>query len=492
MSLPILRQGSASLFTLLMLGACATQPTYRRPSIGTPEAWTNGADGAPDAPATTVVDARNWWKALGDSAIDALAEAALRDNPTLAETAARIDLARAVLDARGAQQLPNMGLVGNASRSRDPTGGGSGASSQTAASLGASLSWEIDLWGRVREGRSAARSRLAARAADADGARLSVIGDIADTVLSLRACDLILAIRDRDIGSRETELGVSRARLSFGSIAPVTVAASESNLAAARTDRILQDEACRRLVNSLGALSGLNADVIRGLMPLSPAGNIDETLDPPIAAPPRFVPALPATVLLAHPGVVATEREVAARWSEIGVARAERLPRLDLAAALSGQWIRSLGANSSHTSNSVALGLNLPLFDGGAGAANVRAAEAAYREAVAELTRTIRTAVRDIEDGLAAQQSALARIATARDALTAARFTLRANEARWRAGAIAQYELEETRRVFRGAQESGVVAAADRARAWVALVRRTGPARALTATGAPASKPQTG
>jgi NodT family efflux transporter outer membrane factor (OMF) lipoprotein len=431
-----------------------------------------------------MVDRHGWWKALHDPVVDRLVEAALRDNPTLEEAAARVDQARAVLAARGAQRLPNIGVVGNAGTSRDSMGAGAAAVRQSSASLGASLSWEIDLWGRARESRLAAGGRLAARTADAESARLSVVGDIADTVLALRACDMTLAIRDHDIASRETELRISRARLSFGNIAPVTVAASESNLAATRTDRILQAETCQRLLDSLVALSGLGADSIRQLMPQNAGARGDDfALDPPLPAPPPFMPALPATILLANPGVVAAEREVAARWSEIAVARAERLPRLDLAAALTGQWIRALDSSSTHSSNSAGLGLTGPLFDGGAGAANVRGAEAAYREAAAQLKLAVRTAVRDIEDGLAGQQSALARIETARAALTAARFTLRANEARWHAGSIAQYELEETRRQYRGAQESAVNAAADRARAWVALVRRTGTAKEVSAAG---------
>ena len=104
----------------------------------------------------------------------------------------------------------------------------------------------------------------------------------------------------------------------------------------------------------------------------------------------------------------------------------------------------------------------------------MRLAEASYREAVAQLVFAVRNAVRDIEDALAAQQSAAARIETSGEALEAARFTLAASEARWRAGSIAQLELEEARRQSNRAQESAVVAAADRARAWIALVRRTG------------------
>src|SRR5690606_12662619 len=111
---------------------------------------------------------------------------------------------------------------------------------------------------------------------------------------------------------------------------------------------------------------------------------------------------------------------------------------------------------------------------GGTGAAEVARADASYREAVAMLESTVREAVREIEDGLAAQDAAIRRVDVSRSALSAARFTLRANEARRLAGAISAFELEESRRQFNRAQESAIVAARDRAQAWVELVRRTG------------------
>jgi outer membrane protein TolC len=179
-------------------------------------------------------------------------------------------------------------------------------------------------------------------------------------------------------------------------------------------------------------------------------------------------------VLLAHPSVVAAEREVAARWSEIGVARAERLPRLDLTAILTGQWISALGSSASFLTGSIGAGLSGPLIDGGAGKAEVVRADAAYREAVATLNVTLRQAIRDIEDGLAAQDSAVRRVEAARTAVSAARLTLRGNEARRRAGSIGAFELEDSRRQLNRAQESAIGAARDRAQAWVELIRRSG------------------
>lgn len=238
----------------------------------------------------------------------------------------------------------------------------------------------------------------------------------------------------------------------------MAVATAQSNLALARADRIAQQKTCLRVVDALIALSGVPASAISALLPpLQPTAAPDIAAVMPFAPP--LTPALPATVLLAHPGVVAAEREAAARWSEIAVKRAERLPRIDLAGILTGQWLRVLGSSSSFGTNSLGLDLSAPLLDNGAGRANVRVADADYRGSVATLAFALGTAVRDIEDALAAQQSAVERVEASRHAVEAARFTFWANEARWRAGAIALFELEDSRRQFNRAQESAITAA---------------------------------
>lgn len=472
------------VFPAFLVGACALQPDYRRPILDVPRSWTNGPSGSPQLQATAVRDRENWWSQLKDPAIDHLVSTGLGDNPTLAEAAARVEQARALVTVQDAEKVPSVGIEGSTTRSRDRSNFSGGSSHQTSAALGARLSWELDLWGRVREDAKVAYHRLNARTADARSARLSIIGDIADNVIALRACMLTRELRDRDIASRETELKISRARLALGSIAPVALATAQSDLASARTDRILQEEACLRLIDALVALSGAEAAEIRSLIAQhpdsAPAHDPGRVMnDPWLPVPPPSALALPATVLLGNPGVMAAENEAAARWSEVAVARAERLPRIDLAAVLTGQWIRAIGSETSLLSNSLGATLSGPLFDGGAGSGNVRRAQAAYREAVAQLSLTVRITIRDIEDALAARQSAALRIETSRENLGSARFALDANAVRWRAGAISQFELEDSRRQFTRAQQGAIAAAADRARAWVALMRRIGPATDL-------------
>lgn len=475
----------------LLLGACALQPDYRPPALDVPGAWTNDPGGSPETLAAATPDTPGWWSQLHDPAIDHLVAAALRDNPTLSEAAARVDQARALVVVRGAAQVPAIGIDGSATRARDRSDPSGNPSYQTSAALGPRLSWEFDLWRRVHEGTIAARRRVAARTADAHGVRLSIVADVADTVIALRACVLTRGVRDRDIASRETELTIGRARLALGSIAAVALATAQNNLASARTDRVAQEETCSRLVDALVALTGVDAAKIRSLVAVpSPrtalTGAGEAAADPWLPAPPPHRLALPASVLLRNPGVVSAENEVAARWSEVAIARAERLPRIDLAAVLTGQWIRAFGSDTTFVSNSIGATLTSPLLDGGVGIGNVRRAQAAYREAVAQRATAIRTAVREVEDALAAGQSAALRVETSRETLESARFALEANGARWRAGAISQFEFEDSRRTFNRAQQGVIDASADRARAWVALMRRTGP----TADSGPMTVPE--
>jgi NodT family efflux transporter outer membrane factor (OMF) lipoprotein len=482
------------------VAACTTQPAYRRPTLQTAPHWSNAAaaTAAPTAwPPETAVD---WWSQLNDPAIDALTKAALRDNPTLAQALAAVDGARAAARLSHAQRLPQIGAKATASRAQVPNPLPAAAPFtivENAQTVGVSMSWEVDLWGRLRESALAARDRLDARNADAEQTRLVLVAQIADGVLRLRACNYALVVRDRDLSSRALELDLMARRRAVGNAAPVDEASAMTSLANARTARIRQQETCDRGVDALVALSGLQADAVRAIV--APAREADTsaatgqsppiTDTTPISTPPPLQLALPASVLLRHPAVVSAEREAAARWSEIAVARAERLPRLDLAAALSGNWLQAFGKSISFGAWSLDSALSAPVIDGGAGNARVAGSQALYRQAVANLQATVREAAQNVEDALAAQASADQRFSTSRQALEAGRRLLVAKEAQWRAGAISRFELEDARRAFNTAQEDAVDAARDRAVAWVDLVRASGAAPAHPTAAAEASIP---
>jgi NodT family efflux transporter outer membrane factor (OMF) lipoprotein len=464
----------------LALTACATQPAYSPPRTPAPSDWENN----PHAGKSDGVTADQWWTQLGDQAIDSLIASALADNPTLAQAAARVDQARAAAGVANAQRLPAVNGSASASRAQVQNLVGAGASPtllESSASVGANFSWEIDLWGRIRESVSAAQRRLDARTADAQGARLSLAAQVANTSLSLRACAYSLQVRDADIASREIELALTRKRREVGYIAPVAEFSAQTNLANARTARISQQEQCTRNVDALVALTGQPATTVRRmLLPAATAADPDEggkMLDDVahvMPTPPAMQAELPATVLRNHPSLVSAERSLAAAWSDIAVAKAQRLPAISLGAALSGQWLHALGTSINFANWSAGPALSVPLFDGGAGAANVDAATGRYREAAATLQATLRTVVQNVEDALAFQTSAEERVKSSLDAVDAAQRSFRASQAQWRAGSISMFELEDVRRQRQTAQENFIAAKRDQGQAWVNLMQATG------------------
>ena len=465
----------------LALTACATQPAYSPPKPPLPADWENVPHrGKPESVAAT----GQWWTQLGDQAIDKLIASAFADNPTLAQAVARVDQAKAAAGVATAQRLPALNGSANATRAQSQNTAGVGSSTTmltSSSSIGADFSWEIDLWGRIRESVSAAQRRLDARTADAQGARLSLAAQVANTSLSLRACAYSLQVRDADIASRETELALTRKRREVGYIAPSAEFSALTNLANARTARISQQEQCTRNVDALVALTGQPAAAVRRmLLPAASSAGSEESsaiLDDVahvMPTPPAMQPALPATVLRDHPSLVSAERSLAAAWSDIAVARAQRLPTISLSAMLSGQWLRAVGNSVNFTSWSAGPGLTVPLFDGGAGAANVDAATGRYQEAAATLQATLRTVVQNVEDALAFQTSAEERVKSSQDAVDAAQRSFRASQAQWRAGAISMFELEDTRRQRQTAEENFIAAKRDQGQAWISLMQATG------------------
>jgi outer membrane protein TolC len=480
-----------------LLVGCATPTPYERPELSVPAAWSAGASNAGSRPGQAL-----WWQALNDSALNAFVGSTLADNPTLAQALARLDESRAQVGVNAAQRLPSITATAGASRAKGlaTTGGGVGTSADAllysnSAAIGPTISWEPDLFGRVRLSVEAASRRLDARTADAESVRLALAADVVGNVLSLRACAEGREVLGEDIQSRELALKLIRQRVAVGASAPVDEARSRSGLASARTSLVAREEQCARTVNALVALSGSNAATVRALIPVhvpaaararlsvsSPAPVPVPTTDPrttalampPPATVPKAVLQLPAQVLTQHPAVRTAERDAAAAWADIGIARADRLPRFDLMAALSGQWLNAAGSTLRYTAWSLGSSVSGTLFDGGAGAANVDAAEARYRAAVAVLRQSVLTAARDVEDALAASGSAETRAASTAESIDAARQTFVTTQDQWRAGAVSLFELEDARRQWVSALDASIAAERDRGLAWVALVRACG------------------
>jgi NodT family efflux transporter outer membrane factor (OMF) lipoprotein len=341
----------------------------------------------------------------------------------------------------------------------------------SAGSVGLGVSYEVDVFGRVRESVRAATHRLAARTAEVQNARLLMVAQIAEGVVALRACEFSRRLRAIDIDSRKQVLDLTRLRVAAGVDARAEESRARNSLAAARTEAALLDQECERWSQALFALTGVDCNGIRSAVrgEISPEG---DALFMPVA--PELPALLPARVLAEHPALVTADREAAAAWSDAGAARAARLPRIDLAAVLTGNWLRAAGSTADISTWSFGAGLVAPLFDGRAGASNAHAADARYRASIARLRQAVRVVVQDVELALAFATASRLRLSSSDEALVAARETFQMVERRWRAGVTSLFELEDARRQRVMAEDAAVAATRDHAQAWIAVIESLG------------------
>lgn len=463
------RFATAASLVALSLTGCAMQGPYVAPAMNTEG---TRLEPAPRPADDATVQGSTWWTALGDPAVDELAETALAANPTLDRAVAAVMEARAATGRSRSAQLPAINFEADAAKEWADTSSGQREGDQTTGDAGLSIAWEIDLFGRLRSRTTASARRLEARMADAEGARLSLIADVADGTLALRACDHSRGALESEIASRSHVLALTVERRDAGLDADIDVALSETGFATARTTLALRRQQCAELTNALVVLTGTSRETVAAVLAAAP----DQPAAPPMPA------SLPAGLLASSPGVAAAEREVAASWADIEAARADRTPRLDLGAALAGQWLHALGSTTESAPGSLGASLITPLFDGGQGRATVSVAEARHEAALADLDMALRVAARDVENALAAGVSANTRIASAQDAVLAAQLTLQARETQRKAGAIGEFEIEDARRQLAAALDSLFAAFRDAGQAWISLVRSAGPAALLQET----------
>jgi multidrug efflux system outer membrane protein len=473
---------ASALPMIAVLGACALQAPYSPAPLTTPAAWAN----QPPYAQNLLPAAEQWWAALNDPMLDDMIETAFTGSPSLALAAAHLEEARATLGVQTSLGRPHVTLNGSAGRARVQGSSGSANSAAQAGNSvtgGPSFAWEIDVFGRLRDTRAAASRRLDARTADAAAARLLLSSQVAGALMSLRACRLILDLKREDIASRQRDLALTRRRVELGFAAPVDASRSLSGVSDAQVGLVNQDESCVKDLDALVGLTGLPAPEIEMRL-RSPASPLKVTGCEASAfpTPPAATLALPALVLAHHPDVIAAEREVAATYAEVGVARANRLPILNLTATLSGNWISASGTTIAFLGWSLIPTLSAPLFDGGAGAAQVDAATARYLAALASLNTTLRNTTQDIEDALTEQAHASERLAAAQRSRDAYQATFDATESQWRAGAIDVFQLEDTRRQREAADETAVDASRASVQAWVDIVRASGNAAAFSTT----------
>jgi multidrug efflux system outer membrane protein len=387
----------------LLLAGCAVNPpptpqeireqTGNLPTLGLDQPWrTPGAANA--STGGEVQD--NWLASFGDAQLDALVAEAVAHNADLRVAAVRVEQAEAYVALAQASLRPQVSLFGTGGINAS---GGDLSSALQGVMLG--ISWEPDLWGRLRYGRNAAQETKAAVAADFEFARQSIAASVARSWFSATAAGLELRQTEAmvEAASHLVELAEQRRRVGAG---------DEQEVASARAQvGNLEDSLLRLRLAEAQTLRGL--ELLLGRYPAAELAAREE-----LPALPGAIPVgLPLQLLERRPDLVAAERRVAAAFDRVGEAKAARLPKLVLNAGISAISSEVLQLKPDYDNPSGGAGARLlaPIYQGGALQTQVVIRTLEQKEAVADYARMALRAIGDVEQALAAAENLQARAA---------------------------------------------------------------------------------
>ncbi|RZL60539.1 MAG: efflux transporter outer membrane subunit [Sphingomonas sp.] len=379
----------------LAMAACSTAPDYRQPTAATPPAFKEAAGW--QTAGTAVPPAGKWWQAFGDATLDGLEEQVAGGNFDLAAATARYEQARGLVRQARSDLYPEIGLGASAGRQRvsagRPLSPTDSAATYSVATVGPSLDYEVDLFGRVRNSIRANTAAAQASEADVAGLRLGLQAQLATAYFDMRGLDARIVLLRETVTAFERAFRLTDTRHRGGIASGIDVSRAQSQLSSARAELSSVAIARQRDEHAIAVLTGRPpADVTIAV--------VDRQL-----APPAIPAGLPSTLVERRPDIAAAERRVAAANARIGVARAALFPSLTLGA--SGGFQAATGALFSASNTFWALGpvsAALAVFDGGRRRAGVRIARADYDETVATYRQTVLDAFREVEDDLSAQR----------------------------------------------------------------------------------------
>ena len=428
---------------LLLLCGCAANPDYKRPEVELPAAWKQSAPAA-------IQDGR-WWAIYDDSALNALVEESLKSNNDLAVAVARVDESRALLRDAEANLYPTVDATGVRRRSLSSAATGllpPGIPRElNNTRIAANVSYEVDLWGRLRTTRFAARSDLLATEAARETVRIALAADVAKTYFALRSLDGQVEATRRTLALREEWLALQKKRFDGGLISEFEYRQQEAEAAATRAqlpplerEREAQDAA-------LSVLLGRSPkDVFEK--------SIDRAPDAEMKLHAAVVPSgMPSELLLRRPDLVEAEQRLIAANARVAIARTAYFPSISLTGFLGTEAaaMRNLFSGPAGIW-SLAAAIAQPIFSGGRLQAQTEAARAREAQLLARYQGAIQNAFREVRVALAAQTRARESFEAEDQRATSLVTALKLARLRYENGLASQLEVIDAERNLLAAQ----------------------------------------
>jgi NodT family efflux transporter outer membrane factor (OMF) lipoprotein len=440
------------LALLALVLSCRVGPNYVRPTVATPAAYKETWKQA--APADGVPRGR-WWAIFNDGVLDGLEAQVSVSNQTLAGAEAQFRQARALVAEARAAYFPTISLGANVSRLA--SGG------RLAYALPLSVSWEPDLWGRVRRTVEASAANAQASASDVESARLSLQSELAQDYFQLRVLDEQQRLLRQAIAAYRSALALTESRFNNGIAARTDVLQAEAQLRTTDAQAIDLGVQRAQLEHAIAVLVG------------RPPAELTLAAGPDVGVPPPIPATVPSALLERRPDIAAAERRVAAANAQIGVEVAAYFPTITLGASV-GLQSSNLGTLLSWPNRYFAFGPNasLPLFTGGLRGARVEAARAGHEVAAASYRQTVLTAFQAVEDNLAALHFLADEAIVQQQAVSAAQESLALTLDQYRAGLVGYLNVITAQTTALTSQVTALQITARRIAATVLLIQALG------------------
>lgn len=438
-----MREGSIQRLLLLtlvvgVLHGCKVGRDYSGVVVSSPGAYrdTSAVEDTTALAGFTGNDSLDWWRLFQDPALDTLVREALRNNRDLNASIIRIEQAAAALSISRADMAPKIGIQGDYTWGNYPTLFDSEA--RTNVFGGGTVSWELDLWGRIRRLNEAARADLLNTQYAVRGVQMELISAVSGTYFQLLEYRLDLAISRSTLALRDSMLTIIRARFNGGVSAEIELDQAKIQRAIAAS-AIPQYE--RRIAQTEHALSIL---VGRNPGPIVIGAELAD--QPPV---PEIPVGLPSELLLRRPDILAAEQEVIAQNAFTGSVIAQRLPVISLTGLFGVASADLAGITSGSTAYSVSGGLLGPLFLWGQNKRRVEIERLRTEQAVLSYEQTVLRSFSEVQDALVAIRTLKDEQLARQDHVNAAMHAQVLSQSRYDKGVTSYLEaLESQRQAF--------------------------------------------
>lgn len=397
---------------------------------------------------STPTDLANWWMRFDDALLVDLIAQALKANTSVSSAQAALRQARALRDVSAAALFPAIGSSATAQRN---TSGSDNASNHFQAGLDAS--WELDVFGVNRSALRDTEATVRARVATLGDVQVSIAAEVALDYIALRSAQVRLAIATDNLATQQETLQITTWRLQAGLVTALETEQARGTVEQTRAQLPVLRTSIDQSLHALTALTGIP---LSELIP-----SLSKRLPVPRPAD-DLVLSLPVETLRQRADVRSAEYQVNAALARLAQADAARFPNFKLSGSL-GLSAITLGAltNGASVVSSILAGVSFPIFDGGAASARVRAQQGALEQVQATYRASVLTALREVEDALAALRGDREREARLRQAADAAGIAAQLARQRFSSGLVDFQVVLETQRTALSTQDGVASAGAD-------------------------------